>query len=97
MPSLIAIRAEYGKQKPLKGARVAGCLPHSDSSKRYPSSSKPPCRAGRRSTLEDSCNIFSTQDRAAALVAAAGIGVFCLERSVYGRRRLVYRTDPVLR
>src|ERR1700712_3376083 len=72
MPGLMAIRAEYGKQKPLKGARIAGCLHMTTQT------------AVLIETLIElgaevkwsSCNIFSTQDHAAAAIAAAGIGVF---------------------
>lgn len=72
MPGLMAIRAEYGPQKPLKGARIAGCLHMTIQT------------AVLIETLVDlgaevrwsSCNIFSTQDHAAAAIAAAGIGVF---------------------
>lgn len=72
MPGLMAIRDEYSKQKPLKGARIAGCLHMTIQT------------AVLIETLIDlgaevkwsSCNIFSTQDHAAAAIAAAGIGVF---------------------
>ncbi len=72
MPGLMAIRKEYGAQKPLKGARIAGCLHMTIQT------------AVLIETLVDlgaevrwsSCNIFSTQDHAAAAIAAAGIGVF---------------------
>lgn len=72
MPGLMAIRAEYGSQKPLKGARIAGCLHMTIQT------------AVLIETLVElgaevkwsSCNIFSTQDHAAAAIAAAGIGVF---------------------
>ena len=72
MPGLMAIRAEYGKHKPLKGARIAGCLHMTIQT------------AVLIETLVElgaevkwsSCNIFSTQDQAAAAIAAAGIGVF---------------------
>jgi adenosylhomocysteinase len=72
MPGLMAIRAEYGKQKPLKGARIAGCLHMTIQT------------AVLIETLVElgaevkwsSCNIFSTQDQAAAAIAAAGVGVF---------------------
>src|SRR6267378_6815149 len=72
MPGLMAIREEYGKQKPLKGARIAGCLHMTIQT------------AVLIETLVElgaevkwsSCNIFSTQDQAAAAIAAAGIGVF---------------------
>lgn len=72
MPGLMAVRAEYGKAQPLKGARIIGCLHmtiqtavlietlvHLGASVRW-----------------SSCNIFSTQDHAAAAIAAAGIPVF---------------------
>jgi adenosylhomocysteinase len=72
MPGLMAIREEYGPQKPLKGARVAGCLHMTIQT------------AVLIETLIElgadvswsSCNIFSTQDHAAAAIAAAGIPVF---------------------
>jgi len=72
MPGLMAIREEYGKSKPLEGARIVGCLHmtiqtavlietlvHLGASVRW-----------------SSCNIFSTQDQAAAAIAAEGIPVF---------------------
>src|SRR5215813_7989664 len=72
MPGLMSLRAEYGATKPLKGARIAGCLHMTIQT------------AVLIETLIDlgaevkwsSCNIFSTQDHAAAAVAAKGIGVF---------------------
>ena len=72
MPGLMALRAEYGESKPLKGARIAGCLHMTIQT------------AVLIETLIElgaevkwsSCNIFSTQDHAAAAIAAAGIGVF---------------------
>ncbi len=72
MPGLMALRAEYGKAKPLKGARIVGCLHMTIQT------------AVLIETLEalgaevrwSSCNIFSTQDHAAAAMAAAGIPVF---------------------
>src|SRR5689334_21595678 len=72
MPGLMALRDEFGKQKPLKGARIAGCLHMTIQT------------AVLIETLIDlgaevswsSCNIFSTQDHAAAAIAAAGIPVF---------------------
>ncbi|MDX5319437.1 MAG: adenosylhomocysteinase, partial [Bacteroidota bacterium] len=72
MPGLMAIRAEYGPQKPLKGARIAGCLHMTIQT------------AVLIETLVElgadvtwsSCNIFSTQDHAAAAIAAAGIPVY---------------------
>ena len=72
MPGLMALREEYGKEKPLKGARIAGCLHMTIQT------------AVLIETLVDlgaevtwsSCNIFSTQDHAAAAIAKAGIPVF---------------------
>ncbi|MCF8283957.1 MAG: adenosylhomocysteinase [Sphingobacteriales bacterium] len=91
MPGLMALRAEYGHSKPLKGARVAGCLHMTIQT------------AVLIETLVElgadvtwsSCNIFSTQDHAAAAIAAAGISVYawkgmneeefdwCIEQTLY--------------
>jgi adenosylhomocysteinase len=93
MPGLMAVRAEYGKSKPLAGARIAGCLHMTIQT------------AVLIETLQtlgatvrwSSCNIFSTQDHAAAAVAAAGVPVFawkgmaeddfwwCIEQTIRGR------------
>ncbi|MBL7858678.1 MAG: adenosylhomocysteinase [Cyclobacteriaceae bacterium] len=72
MPGLMALREEFGNQKPLKGARIAGCLHMTIQT------------AVLIETLVElgadvswsSCNIFSTQDHAAAAIAAAGVPVF---------------------
>ena len=72
MPGLMALREEYGNSKPLKGARIAGCLHMTIQT------------AVLIETLVElgadvtwsSCNIFSTQDHAAAAIAAAGIPVY---------------------
>jgi adenosylhomocysteinase len=72
MPGLMALRKEFGESKPLKGARIAGCLHMTIQT------------AVLIETLVElgaevswsSCNIFSTQDHAAAAIAAAGIPVF---------------------
>jgi len=72
MPGLIALREQYGQSKPLKGARIAGCLHMTIQT------------AVLIETLTElgaevswsSCNIFSTQDHAAAAIAAKGIPVF---------------------
>ncbi len=72
MPGLMSLRKEYSGQKPLKGARIAGCLHMTIQT------------AVLIETLTDlgadvrwsSCNIYSTQDHAAAAVAAAGVPVF---------------------
>jgi adenosylhomocysteinase len=92
MPGLMALREEYAGQHPLKGARIAGCLHMTIQT------------AVLIETLVDlgadvrwsSCNIFSTQDQAAAAVAAAGVPVFawkgeteeeflwCIEQTIFG-------------
>ncbi|HPE09838.1 MAG TPA: adenosylhomocysteinase [Saprospiraceae bacterium] len=72
MPGLMSLREQYGTKKPLKGARIAGCLHMTIQT------------AVLIETLVElgaevswsSCNIFSTQDHAAAAIAAAGIPVF---------------------
>ena len=91
MPGLMSIRDEYGESKPLSGARIAGCLHMTIQT------------AVLIETLVhlgaevswSSCNIFSTQDQAAAAIAAAGIPVFawkgmneeefdwCIEQTLY--------------
>jgi len=91
MPGLMALREEYGASKPLAGARVAGCLHMTIQT------------AVLIETLVElgaqvswsSCNIFSTQDHAAAAIAAAGIPVFawkgmneeefnwCIEQTIF--------------
>src|SRR6186997_1376947 len=91
MPGLMALREEFGKQKPLKDARIAGCLHMTIQT------------AVLIETLVElgaqvswsSCNIFSTQDHAAAAIAAAGIPVYawkgmneqefdwCIEQTLY--------------
>jgi len=91
MPGLMSIREEFGASKPLKGARIAGCLHMTIQT------------AVLIETLIDlgaevswsSCNIFSTQDHAAAAIAAAGIPVYawkgmneqefdwCIEQTLY--------------
>jgi adenosylhomocysteinase len=72
MPGLMALRAEYGKQKPLKGARIAGSL-HMTIQTAVLIETLIELGAEVRWS---SCNIFSTQDQAAAAIAAAGIPVF---------------------
>ena len=72
MPGLMAIRREYGPSKPLKGARIAGCLHMTIQT------------AVLIETLTElgaevtwtSCNIYSTQDHAAAAIAVTGVPVF---------------------
>ncbi|PIS09972.1 MAG: adenosylhomocysteinase, partial [Bdellovibrio sp. CG10_big_fil_rev_8_21_14_0_10_47_8] len=72
MPGLMALRKEYGKQKPLKGARISGCL-HMTIQTAVLIETLIELGAEIRWS---SCNIFSTQDHAAVAMAAAGIPVF---------------------
>src|SRR6186713_2319227 len=72
MPGLMALRSEYGPSQPLKNARVAGCL-HMTIQTAVLIETLVALGAEVRWS---SCNIFSTQDHAAAAIAAAGIGVF---------------------
>jgi adenosylhomocysteinase len=72
MPGLMALRREYGAKKPLKGARVVGCL-HMTIQTAVLIETLVELGATVRWS---SCNIFSTQDHAAAAIAAAGIPVF---------------------
>ncbi|MEP6726307.1 MAG: adenosylhomocysteinase, partial [Bacteroidota bacterium] len=72
MPGLMALREEYGAAQPLKGARIAGCL-HMTIQTAVLIETLTALGAEVRWS---SCNIFSTQDQAAAAIAAAGIGVF---------------------
>ncbi|NBO18910.1 MAG: adenosylhomocysteinase [Proteobacteria bacterium] len=92
MPGLMALRAEYGASKPLKGARIAGCL-HMTIQTAVLIETLTHLGAEVRWS---SCNIFSTQDQAAAAIAAAGIPVFawkgeteeeydwCVEQTIHG-------------
>ncbi|MGH2642701.1 MAG: adenosylhomocysteinase [Chitinophagaceae bacterium] len=72
MPGLMSLRAEYGESKPLKGTRIAGCL-HMTIQTAVLIETLIKLGADVRWS---SCNIFSTQDHAAAAIAAAGIPVF---------------------
>jgi adenosylhomocysteinase len=72
MPGLMALRSEYGPSQPLKGARVAGCLHMTIQTAVLIET----LVALGAEVKWSSCNIFSTQDQAAAAIAAAGIGVF---------------------
>jgi adenosylhomocysteinase len=72
MPGLMAVREEYGASQPLKGARIAGCL-HMTIQTAVLIETLTALGAEVRWS---SCNIFSTQDQAAAAIAAAGIPVF---------------------
>ena len=92
MPGLMAIRAEYGTSKPLAGARIAGCLHMTIQTAVLIET----LQALGATVRWSSCNIFSTQDHAAAGVAAAGMPVFawkgmneeefwwCIEQTVRG-------------
>ncbi|HEX2983195.1 MAG TPA: adenosylhomocysteinase [Ignavibacteriales bacterium] len=72
MPGLMSLRKEYGPKKPLKGARIAGCLHMTIQTAVLIETLK---ELGAEVTWS-SCNIFSTQDHAAAAIAAAGISVY---------------------
>ncbi len=93
MPGLIAIREEYGPSQPLKGVRITGCL-HMTIQTAVLIETLIKLGAEIRWS---SCNIFSTQDHAAAAIAAAGIPVFawkgeteeeyewCIEQTIVGK------------
>lgn len=92
MPGLMALREEFGKKKPLKGARIAGCL-HMTIQTAMLIETLVELGAEVRWS---SCNIFSTQDHAASAVAAMGVPVFawkgeteeeywwCVEQTIHG-------------
>ncbi len=92
MPGLMALRAEHGASKPLTGARIAGCLHMTTETAVLIET----LQALGASVRWSSCNIFSTQDQAAAAVAAAGTPVFawkveteeefdwCIEQTILG-------------
>nr|AAQ96656.1 adenosylhomocysteinase [Branchiostoma belcheri tsingtauense] len=91
MPGLMMMRAKYGKDKPLKGARIAGCLHMTIQTAVLIETLK---ELGAEVTWS-SCNIFSTQDHAAAAMAKAGVPVYawkgetdeeymwCVEQTIY--------------
>ncbi|REK17227.1 MAG: adenosylhomocysteinase [Planctomycetota bacterium] len=91
MPGLMALREKYGKDKPLKGARVAGCLHMTIQTAVLIETLT---ELGAQVTWS-SCNIFSTQDHAAAAIAATGVPVYawkgmnneefdwCIEQSLF--------------
>ncbi|WP_437491243.1 adenosylhomocysteinase [Sorangium sp. So ce1014] len=91
MPGLMTLRAEYGASQPLKGARVAGCLHMTIQTAVLIETL---VALGAEVTWS-SCNIYSTQDHAAAAIAAAGVPVFawkgetleeydwCIEQQIY--------------
>ena len=72
MPGLMALREEFGPTQPLKGARIAGCLHMTIQTAVLIETLK---ELGAEVSWS-SCNIFSTQDHAAAAIAAAGIPVY---------------------
>ncbi|MCL2347354.1 MAG: adenosylhomocysteinase [Planctomycetaceae bacterium] len=72
MPGLMALRAKFGKKKPLKGARIAGCLHMTIQTAVLIET----LRALGAEVTWSSCNKFSTQDHAAAAIAASGVPVF---------------------
>ncbi len=92
MPGLMALRSEYGASRPLAGARIAGCLHMTIQTAVLIET----LTALGATVRWSSCNIFSTQDHAAAAVAAAGTPVFawkglgedefwwCIEQTVRG-------------
>jgi adenosylhomocysteinase len=92
MPGLMALRAEYGASRPLAGARIAGCL-HMTIQTAVLIETLVALGADVRWS---SCNIFSTQDHAAAAIAARGVPVFawkgmdeeeywwCVEKTIFG-------------
>lgn len=92
MPGLMALRKEYGAAQPLKGARIAGCLHMTIQTAVLIET----LTALGATVRWSSCNIFSTQDHAAAAIAAAGIPVFawkgeteaeaewCIEQTIIG-------------
>ncbi len=92
MPGLMALRAEFGKEQILKGARIVGCLHMTIQTAVLIET----LTALGASVRWSSCNIFSTQDQAAAAIAATGVPVFawkgmseeefwwCIEQTVRG-------------
>src|SRR5438445_8532732 len=91
MPGLMALRKEYGASKPLKGARIAGCLHMTIQTAVLIET----LTALGAEVTWSSCNIFSTQDHAAAAIAATGVPVYawkgmtneefdwCIEQTLY--------------
>ena len=75
MPGLMAVRREYGPRQPLKGARIAGCLHMTIQTAVLIETLK----ALGADVRWSSCNIFSTQDHAAAAIAATGTPVFAVK------------------
>jgi len=102
MPGLMALREEYGAAKPLAGARIVGCL-HMTIQTAVLIETLTALGAEVRWS---SCNIFSTQDQAAAAIAETGVPVFawkgeteeefwwCIEQTISGPERLETEPDP---
>ena len=94
MPGLMALRSKYGESKPLAGARIAGCLHMTIQTAVLIETL---VELGAEVTWS-SCNIFSTQDHAAAAMAKAGIPVFawkgeteeeywwCVKQTIEGKK-----------
>src|SRR5918994_1903625 len=80
MPGLMAVRREYGASRPLKGARIAGCLHMTIQTAVLIETLK----ALGADVRWVSCNIFSTQDHAAAAIAATGTPVFAYKGESLG-------------
>ena len=76
MPGLMALRKEFGASKPLAGANIAGCLHMTIQTAVLIET----LQALGADVTWSSCNIFSTQDHAAAAIAAAGSASICMER-----------------
>src|SRR5882672_5783201 len=72
MPGLVSLRGEFGKSQPLKGARIAGCLHMTIETAVLIET----LTALGAEVTWSSCNIYSTQDQAAAAIAATGVPVF---------------------
>ena len=85
----MALREEYADSKPLEGARIVGCL-HMTIQTAVLIETLVHLGASVRWS---SCNIFSTQDQAAAAIASKNIPVFCLEGNVRRRILVVHRTN----
>merc|ERR1712212_947926 len=102
MPGLMHIRKKYGPAKPLKGARIAGCL---HMTVKTAVLIETLIELGAEVTWS-SCNIFSTQDHAAAAMAARGVPVYawkgetdeeyvwCIEQTIVFPRRSAAQHDP---
>lgn len=102
MPGLMSLREEFGESQPLKGARIAGCLHMTIQTAVLIETL---VALGAEVTWS-SCNIFSTQDHAAAAVAAAGVSVYawkglsekdfdwCIEQTLFfGEEKKAFEHD----